>query len=208
MVDFIDEQRGKVLNRFDDLPEESKNAFIRVFELVDNVSSGSDGVKEVHALLEANHVGVNANIRALNYGQTLLNTAISHSYEMTKMLLEHHGANPNQKDMMDGQTPMDTIAEREEWSGKDEMEEMAEVARLKALLQEYGGVRSSLSQLIDGTSDDDEAESLFQSMLRGDDETSLCRSDTDDDDDDENKDEDSDGEGESGESKVASDDEV
>lgn len=206
MADYIDEQRGKVLNRFDDLPDESKKAFLRVFELVDNVSSGSDGVKEVHALLGANHVGVDANIRALNYGQTLLNTAVDHSYDMTKMLLEHHGANPNQKDMMDGQTPMDTIAEREEWSGE---EEMAELTRLKALLQEYGGVRSSLSQLMDGTSDEDEAEGLFQSMLRGDDETSLCRSDTDDDEDDENNDEDNGdgGEGEGGENEIASNDE-
>lgn len=87
----ITEKQDKVVNHFDELPEESKTSYIRIFELVnDGDCSSPASIEEVQTLLEANQVGVHANIRQLTYGGALINSCLS-SYDMTKMLLEHGG---------------------------------------------------------------------------------------------------------------------
>jgi hypothetical protein len=173
----ITEKQDKVFNRFDELPEESKASYQRIFELVDGENSSTPAtIKEVQTLLEANQVGIHANIRELAYGGALINDCL-YSYDMTKMLLEH-GADPNISDMMDGQTPMDHLAEQEEDCDSDNKEEVAQIEKTRALLLEHGAKRSALPQLIGGVPDDDKREGLWQSMLRGEDDNSLDGSDT------------------------------
>lgn len=177
----IFDKQDKVINRFENLPEASQRSYNRIFELANGKTTPAV-IQEVQTLLEANQVGINANIRELAYGGALLNLCL-YSYDMTKMMLEH-GADPNTSDMMDGQTPMDHLAEQEEDFLEDENDaEIARVEKIRALLIEHGAKRSALSQLIKGVPDDDEREGLWQSMLRGEDDNSLDASDTADEDD-------------------------
>jgi poly-D-alanine transfer protein DltD len=137
--------QDKVNDRYSSLSDESKKHYNRIFQLVENQSSGDNGVQEVAALLDANKndEGIHASMRNVAYGETLLNTALSHSYAMTKMLLEH-GANPNQGDMMDGSAPLDHLAE---WMEDDE--ESVEYKKLEELLVEHGASRSAFSQMME-----------------------------------------------------------
>jgi hypothetical protein len=159
------EKQEKIFKRFEKCTQETQNK-IKEIEAILDKSEGrknqDNDVPRVKAFLEEGDPNMHANMRALAYGETMLNRAIGHSFDMTKMLLEHHGAKVNQGDMMDSQTPMDHIKEMEEYR-----ELRGDLKRIKDLLVEHGAKRSSMDILMN-TADDEERGASWEALMHGD----------------------------------------
>lgn len=74
---------------------------------------------------------------------------------------------------------MDHLAEDEELYDDDmDKEAISDIKKMRELLVEHGAKRSALSQVMMDVSDDNERESLWRSVVRGEDDNSLDGSDT------------------------------
>jgi hypothetical protein len=165
------EKQEKIFKRFEKCTQETQNKIKEIEAILDEGREAQDNdVPRIKALLDEGDPNMHANMRALAYGETMLNRAIHHSYDMTKMLLEH-GAKVDQGDMMDHQTPMDHIVGMEEYQ---ELE--GDLKRIKDLLIQHGAKRSNLDILMN-TGDDEERGASWEALMNGDE---LDRSDEED----------------------------